>query len=122
MGHYMNQKSDPPSTISWGDFVKVEIHSGTIIEAAPNEKARMPAYVMKIDFGKLGIKTSSAQITRHYDVDRLVGQQVVAVTNFPPKRIAGIKSEVLVLGVVCGEGDIVLLEPTQKVSNGLRIA
>ncbi len=118
----MKQESDLPSTITWDDFVKVEIHSGTVIEAAPNEKARVPAYVLKIDFGELGIKTSSAQITRHYDVDRLLGQQVVAVTNFPPKRIAGIKSEVLVLGVVCGEGDIVLLEPTQRVKNGLRIA
>ena len=118
----MNEEQNPVPTITWDDFTKVEIHSGTIIEAAPNKKARVPAYVMKIDFGELGVKTSSAQITRHYDVDRLVGQQVVAVTNFPPKRIAGIKSEVLVLGVVCGEDDIVLLEPTQKVRNGLRIA
>ncbi len=110
------------NSLTWEEFTRVEIHSGTIIEAAPNKKARMPAYVLKIDFGQLGVKTSSAQITRHYDVDRLVGQQVVAVTNFPPKRIAGIKSEVLVLGVVCGEDDIVLLEPTQKVKNGLRIA
>jgi tRNA-binding protein len=116
----MNDK--PPSTLSWDDFVKVEIHTGTIIEAVPNAKARVPAYVMKIDFGALGIKTSSAQITKHYDTDELVGQQIVAVTNFPPKRIAGIKSEVLVLGAVCADDDIVLLQPSLKVKNGLRIA
>lgn len=112
----------PNTEISWDDFVKVEIHTGTIIEAAPNKKARVPAYVMKIDFGELGIKTSSAQITKRYAPDELVGQQVVAVTNFPPKRIADIKSEVLVLGAVCADDDIVLLQPTLKVKNGLRIA
>jgi tRNA-binding protein len=116
----MNDNSNNPLT--WEEFTRVQIHTGTVIEAAVNEKARVPAYVMKIDFGELGIKSSSAQITRHYDPDQLVGQQIVAVTNFPPKRIAGIKSEVLLLGVVCGEGDIVLLEPAQKVANGLRIA
>ncbi len=116
----MNNESKPP--LSWEDFTKVEIHTGTIIEAARNKKARAPAYVMKIDFGELGIKTSSAQITKNYGEDELVGQQVVAVTNFPPKRIAGIKSEVLVLGAVCADDDIVLLQPNLKVKNGLRIA
>jgi len=116
----MNDETNPPLT--WEDFSKVEIHTGTIIEAAPNAKARVPAYVMKIDFGELGIKTSSAQITKNFGANELVGQQVVAVTNFPPKRIAGIKSEVLVLGAVCADDDIVLLQPTLKVKNGLRIA
>ncbi len=110
------------SEISWDDFMKVEIRTGTVLEAGPNEKARAPAYVMKIDFGELGIKTSSAQITKNYAAQELVGKQVVAVTNFPPKRIAGVKSEVLVLGAICDDHDIVLLEPTFKVKNGMRIA
>jgi tRNA-binding protein len=116
----MNEK--PMSPLSWEEFTRVEIHTGTIIEVAPNKKARVPAFVMKIDFGELGIKTSSAQITKNYRADELVGQQVVAVTNFPPKRIAGIKSEVLVLGAVRKQDDIVLLRPDLKVKNGLRIA
>ncbi|HSS65346.1 MAG TPA: tRNA-binding protein [Gammaproteobacteria bacterium] len=116
----MNDESNP--SLTWEEFTKVEIHTGTIIEAAPNKKARVPAYVMKIDFGELGIKTSSAQITRNYGADELIGQQIVAVTNFPPKRIAGIKSEVLVLGAVCADDGIVLLQPTMKVENGSRIA
>ncbi len=116
----MNDSSN--ATISWDEFTRVEIHTGTIIDAAPNKKARVPAYVMRIDFGDLGIKTSSAQITKNYGVDELVGQQVVAVTNFAPKRIAGVKSEVLVLGAVGGDEDIVLLQPTHRVKNGLRIA
>lgn len=118
----MNEKLIASPTISWEDFTKVEIHTGTVIEAALNKKARVPAYVMKIDFGEMGVKTTSAQITKNYLADELVGQQVVAVTNFPPKRIAGIKSEVLVLGAVCGDDDIILLQPTLKVQNGLRIA
>ncbi len=116
----MNQESKCP--LSWDEFTRVEIHTGTVIEAAPNKKARVPAFVMKIDFGNLGIKTSSAQITKNYRADDLVGQQVVAVTNFPPKRIAGIKSEVLVLGAVRADDDIVLLRPDLEVKNGLRIA
>ncbi|MDX1513565.1 MAG: tRNA-binding protein [Gammaproteobacteria bacterium] len=108
--------------ISWDDFMKVAIYTGTVLEASANEKARVPAYVMKIDFGELGVKTSSAQITRNYSAEDLVGKQVVAVTNFPPKRIAGVKSEVLVLGAVCDENDIVLLEPSFPVKNGMRIA
>ncbi|MDH3315764.1 MAG: tRNA-binding protein [Gammaproteobacteria bacterium] len=110
-----------PSEISWADFTKVQIHTGTVLEARRNEKARAPAYVMKIDFGELGIKTSSAQITKNYAPEDLIGKQVVAVTNFPPKRIAGTKSEVLVLGAICDDHDIVLLEPTFRVKDGLRI-
>ncbi len=109
------------SEISWDDFTKVEIHTGTVLEAKLNEKARKPAYVMKIDFGELGIKISSAQITNNYASQDLVGKQVVAVTNFPPKRIAGIKSEVLVLGAICDDHDIVLLEPTFRVKDGMRV-
>lgn len=107
--------------LSWDEFVRVDIRTGTVLEVAPNEKARNPAWVMKIDFGALGVKTSSAQITRNYEASDLVGKQVVAVTNFPPKRIAGVKSEVLVLGAICDEHDIVLLEPTFRVKDGMRI-
>ena len=114
--------NDGAGEISWDDFMKVQIHTGTVLEAALNEKARVPAYVMRIDFGALGVKTSSAQITRNYAPQELVGKQVAAVTNFPPKRIAGVKSEVLVLGAVCDQHDIVLLEPSFTVKNGTRIA
>ena len=112
----------PAADLSWDEFMRVDIRTGTVLEAVPNEKARNPAFVMKIDFGELGVKTSSAQITRNYEAADLVGKQVVAVTNFPPKRIAGVKSEVLVLGAVCDEHDIVLLEPTFRVGDGVRIA
>lgn len=107
--------------LTWDEFMKVDIRTGTVLEATPNPKARHPAYVMKIDFGDLGIKTSSAQITRNYATADLVGKQVVAVINFPSKRIAGIKSEVLVLGALCDAHDIVLLQPTFPVKNGMRI-
>ncbi len=115
--------NDTDSNLSFDDFLKVEMHTGTVVEAKINEKARTPAYILRIDFGpKLGIKTSSAQITRHYELDDLVGKQVVAVTNFPSKRIAGVKSEVLVLGADCDINGVVLLEPTFAVENGMRIA
>ncbi len=114
--------NDCAGEIGWDDFMKVQIHTGTVLEAGLNEKARVPAYVMRIDFGGLGVKTSSAQITRNYAPHDLVGKQVVAVTNFPPKRIAGVKSEVLILGAICDDHDIVLLEPSFAVKNGMRIA
>ncbi len=107
--------------IEFEDFTKVEIRVGTILEATVNAKARQPAYILKIDFGTLGIKTSSAQITEHYSTDDLVGLQIVAVTNFAPKRIAGIKSEVLVLASTGADGTV-LLSPTGKVTDGSRIA
>ena len=86
--------------ISFDDFLKVEIRIGTVLEARLNEKARKPAYVLTLDFGPCGIKTSSAQLTKHYQPEDLVGMQVVAVLNFPAKRIAGVKSEVLILGAM----------------------
>lgn len=108
--------------IEFEDFLKVEIHTGTVLSAKLNEKARKPAYVMEVDFGEgLGVKTTSAQITEFYDVDSLPGKQVVAVTNFPPLRVAGVKSEVLVLGAVTENG-VVLLSPDQDVVNGIRIS
>ena len=107
--------------ISWDDFEKVEIHVGTILTAERFPEARDPAYKLTVDFGPLGIKQSSAQITKRYDPVQLVGRQVLAVTNFPPKKIAGFRSEVLILGAVPGDGDVVLVKVDEKVPNGVRV-
>ena len=109
-------------TIPWDDFEKVEIRVGTVLTAERFPEARVPAYRMTIDFGSLGVKQTSAQITRRYSPPQLVGRQVLAVTNFPPKKIAGFQSEVLVLGAVPGEGDVVLVAPDAEVENGTRIS
>lgn len=109
------------SHISWADFEKIDFRVGTIIAAAPFPAARNPSYQLRIDFGPLGIKKSSAQITDLYEPTELVGQQVVAVVNFPPKQIATMMSECLVLGTL-GENKVVtLLQPERDVANGLRI-
>jgi len=107
--------------ISWADFENVRIHVGTVLRAEPFPEAVKPACRLTIDFGPLGIRKTSAQITVRYDPPDLVGRQVLAVTNFPAKRIAGFKSEVLVLGAVPGEGDVVLVRPDEKVPDGTRI-
>lgn len=108
--------------IAWPDFEKIEIITGTIIEASVFEKAKKPAYKLKIDFGEsIGVKQSSAQITQHYTVESLPGQQVVAVINFPPKNIAGFISECLVLGIYDENNEVVLLQPQKPVTNGLKI-
>ena len=100
------------------DFLKLDIRVGTIIEARPFEKARKPAYQLKIDFGgEVGIKKSSAQITEKYTVDELIGKQILAVVNFPPRQIADFMSEVLVLGTY-SEGGVVLISPDKAVKNG----
>ncbi len=104
--------------ISWADFEKIEIRSGTILEVTDFPKAKKPAYQLKIDFGPLGIKQSSAQITHHYAAEELVGKQIVAVVNFPPKQIANFFSECLVLGVYDQQNQVVLLQPERKVDNG----
>jgi len=109
------------NTISWPDFEKVEIRVGTVLTAEPFPEARNPAYKLTVDFGPLGVKQTSAQITKRYDPAQLVGRQVLAVTNFPPKKIAGFKSEVLVLGAVSGEGDVVLVNVDETVPNGVRV-
>lgn len=109
-------------TISWADFEKVEMRVGTITTAEPFAKARKPAYQLTIDFGPLGVRRSSAQITTLYQPDTLVGRQVVAVVNFPPKQIANFISECLVLGSVGEDGVVTLLQPERPVENGLRIA
>ncbi len=107
--------------INWGDFEKIDIRSGTILEVTEFPKAKKPAYQLKIDFGPLGIKQSSAQITHHYTPESLQGKQVVAVVNFPPKQIANFFSECLVLGVYDSNNQVILLEPDKAVANGQRI-
>jgi len=114
--------NEPIASIGFEHFLGVEIRTGTIVEATLNPNARVPAYVLRIDFAQHGVKTSSAQITANYTPQDLVGKQVVAVLNFEPKRIAGVKSEVLVLGAVSADRGVVLLEPTFAVENGARVA
>ena len=109
-------------TIGWEDFLKVDIRVGKVIDAEDFPEARKSAYKLTIDFGPLGRKFSSAQITQRYSKEQLRGRQVIAVVNFPPKLIANLKSEVLVLGVVTKEGDVILLKPDEPAELGDRIA
>lgn len=108
-------------TISWNDFEKIDIRVGTIIEARDFPKAKKPAYQLKIDFGELGLKNSSAQITHYYAAEELMGRQVVAVVNFPPKQIANFISECLVLGIYDADKNVVLLQPERNLPNGMKI-
>ncbi|MEO8173958.1 MAG: tRNA-binding protein [Sediminibacterium sp.] len=107
--------------INWDDFEKVEIRSGTIIEVNDFPQAKKPAYRLSIDFGVLGVKQSSAQITHHYTKEELKNRQVIAVVNFPPKQIANFFSECLVLGVYDENNQVILLRPDKPVANGQRI-
>jgi tRNA-binding protein len=108
--------------INWDDFEKVEMRIGTILEVADFPEARKPAYQLTIDFGnEIGVKKSSAQITKRYQKEDLLGKQIVAVVNFPKKQIGPFRSECLVLGSVGNDNDIVLLTSDLKVTNGLRI-
>ncbi len=109
--------------ITYEDFKKISIKIGTVLEVKKNEKARKPSLVLKVDFGKeVGIKQSSAQITHYYNEENLLGKQVIGVCNFPVKNIAGVVSEVLILGAIEKDGKVVLLHPSQKTENGLEIA
>jgi len=108
--------------INWSDFEKIEIRTGTILEADDFPEARKPAYRLLIDFGELGLRKSSAQITALYKKEDLPGKQIVAVLNFPPKQIGPFISECLVLGAISGEGEVILLQTERNTSNGLRIA
>jgi tRNA-binding protein len=107
--------------INWDDFEKIDIRVGTITEVTDFPKAKKPAYQITIDFGESGIKRSSAQVTTLYSKDDLVGKQVVAIVNFPPKQIANFFSECLVLGVYTDKKEVVLLQPERKVTNGWKI-
>ncbi len=109
------------AAIAYDDFAKVEIRVGRIVQVDDFPKARKPAYQLRIDFGELGLKSSSAQITKYYDKSDLVGKLVLAVVNFPPRQIANFSSDVLTLGVVLGDGDIVLVHPEREVPLGSRI-
>ena len=109
--------------ITYEDYSKVEIKIGTVLSVKKNEKARKPSLVVEVDFGKeIGVKKSSAQITHYYNEENLLGKQVIGVCNFPKKNIAGIVSEVLILGAIEKDGKVVLVHPSQKVENGLEIA
>ena len=109
--------------ITYDTFDKVDIRVGTVISVQKNEKARKPSLVVKVDFGKeIGIKQSSAQITHYYSKENLIGKQVIGVCNFPKKNIAGVISEVLILGAIEKDGKVVLVHPSQQAENGLDIA
>ena len=109
--------------ITYDDFDKVDVRVGTVISVKQNEKARKPSLVIKVDFGKeIGIKQSSAQITHYYNEENLKGKQVVGICNFPEKNIAGIVSQVLILGSIDKEGKVILVHPSQESENGLPIA
>ena len=109
--------------ITYDVFDKVDIRLGTVLRVKKNEKARKPSLVVEVDFGKeIGIKQSSAQITHFYNKDNLIGKQVIGVCNFPEKNIAGVISQVLILGSIDKEGKVTLVHPSQKAENGLPIA
>jgi len=108
--------------INYEDFRKVDIRVGTVLSVKNNEKARQTALVLEVDFGgNIGVKSSSAKITHYYNSDNLVGKQIIAVCNFPTKNIAGVESEVLVLGAMEEDEKVVLVHPSKKVANGLEI-
>ena len=116
-------ENTPADEITFDDFRKVDIRIGTVLEAAPLEGARKPAIRMQIDFGPgVGVKKSSAQVTVHYSPDELVGKQVAAVVNFPPRQIGKFMSEVLTLGFADTEGAIIMFSPDKPVPNGARLA
>ncbi|HMZ45546.1 MAG TPA: tRNA-binding protein [Chitinophagaceae bacterium] len=107
--------------IHWNDFEKIDIRTGTIISATNFVEAKKPAYKLTIDFGEFGIKKSSAQITNLYELEMLVGKQILAVVNFPPKQIANYISECLVLGVYDSNHQVILLQPDRQVANGMKV-
>ncbi len=109
--------------ITYDIFDKIDIRLGTVLSVKKNEKARKPSLIVEVDFGNdIGIKQSSAQITHYYNAENLIGKQVIGVCNFPEKNIAGIKSQVLILGSIDKEGRVTLVHPSQEAENGLPIA
>jgi tRNA-binding protein len=115
----MEENNNEP--LSWSEFSRVDMRVGTIIKAEIFEEARKPAYKIQVDFGPLGIRKTSAQVTDFYACEDLVGKQVIGVVNFPPKQIATIKSEFLLLGAIGGTGEVTVLQTERQVENGLRI-
>ena len=109
-------------SLSWEEFEKVDMRVGTVLAASEFPEARRPAYILKVDFGgEIGVRKSSAQITTHYQPDDLVGTQVIAVVNFPPKQIGPIRSECLVMGIYDANNAVILLRPDQQAPNGSKI-
>ncbi len=108
-------------TINWEDFSQIDIRVGTVLEATPFKEAKKPAYKFVIDFGSLGKRKSSAQVTKLYRPEELIGKQIIAVVNFPPKQIANMHSECLILGAV-EDDKVTLIHPGKNVKNGLRIS
>ena len=121
MGNSENWKKNMKKEITFEDFLKIDIRVGTIIEVCDFKKARKPAYQLKIDFGDLGIKKSSAQITNLYSKEDLINRQVTAVLNFTPRQIANFLSEVLVLGIHDTSNNVVLLQTSKRAKNGQQI-
>ena len=111
----------PGTQIEWSDFEKIDIRVGTILEVNAFPKAKRPAWQLTVDFGELGIKKSSAQITDLYEQQELIGRQVLAVVNFPPKQVANFFSECLVLGVYTDKNEVVLVSPDRRVENGWKL-
>lgn len=117
----MESTEEALAKIQFSDFLKVDIRVGTIVKVEDFPEARKPAYKLEIDFGVLGCKRSSAQITRHYSKEELLGKQVLAVVNFPPKQIGKFFSEVLTLGLPDENGEVILIEPTKEAPNGNKL-
>ena len=109
------------ATVAFEVFERLDLRVGTVLEARPNPRARKPAYVLRIDFGSIGQRLSSAQLSENYRPEELVGRQVIAACNFDPRPIAGVRSEVLILGTLTSDKGTVLLQPERAVANGSAI-